>query len=129
MKIRVFESQDNTDNNATRFALNISNVFDIKSIVNELAQHDIQVEFDTKRHIKGDIWALPVYVPYVGKDLVMNDGRCMAEIFLYADYENRHALAMSRRGADKAIMLLISSVANKHIRKPFTFNKAIRDKL
>lgn len=129
MKIRVIESQASPEQAAEKYSLNLTNIFDIKSIAAELAQYDVTLTYNTKRQIATNIWALPATVSYVSKSAFVKDDKCLAEVFLYADYENKEALAMSRRGADKETMLLVSSVANKHIRKPFKFSKRLREKI
>lgn len=129
MKIRVIESQASSEQAAEKYSLNLTNIFDIKSIAAELAQYDVTLTYETKRQIAPNIWALPATVSYVSKSSFVEDDKCLAEVFLYADYENKEALAMSRRGADKETMLLVSSVANKHIRKPFKFSKRLREKI
>lgn len=129
MKIRVIESQASPEQTAEKYSLNLTNIFDIKNIAAELAQYDVTLTYETKRQIAPNIWALPATVSYVSKSSFVEDDKCLAEVFLYADYENKEALAMSRRGADKETMLLVSSVANKHIRKPFKFSKRLREKI
>lgn len=129
MKIRVIESQASPEQSAEKYSLNLTNIFDIKNIAAELAQYDVTLTYETKRQIAPNIWALPATVSYVSKSSFVEDDKCLAEVFLYADYENKEALAMSRRGADKETMLLVSSVANKHIRKPFKFSKRLREKI
>lgn len=129
MKIRVVESEVIPEENAEKYSLNVTNIFNIKDIAAELSQYDISLTYETKRQVAPNIWALPATVSYVSKNSFIEDDKCLAEVFLYVDYENKEALAMSRRGADKQTMLLVSSVANKHIRKPFKFSKRLRDKV
>ena len=135
MKIKVIESavaddytKDHEVDNAERLSINVANVFDLKVIKAELLQYDINVDFGTKRHIRSDIWAIPVTASASSNEL-FSENTLAAEVYLYVDYENVNALAMSRKGSDKETMMLIASVANKYIREPFVMSKLIRNRI
>lgn len=130
MHIRLIEQKDSIENsNAVRQPMNPANVFDIKSIMNELAPYDVSISVLPQRQAKNDLVAIPLTVSYVANQAFISDEKYAAVVYLYIDYNHKSALAMSRKGSDKQTMLLVSSIANKHIRSPFKFDKTIRNKV
>lgn len=130
MKIYVKESNTESNvQNAQKYSLNPVNIFDIKSIVTELTPYGVEINILPKRQAANNLVAIPVKVSYIGKHAFVNDDKYSAHVNLYVDYENRGAFAMSRGGADKQLMMLLASVANKHIREPFKFDDSIRNKI
>lgn len=108
----------------------IANIFDIKSIQKELEEYDVEIEILPARRWDENIQALYIRAAYQGKDIAkQRDSKDAALVALFVDYSDSTALAMARGGADKQTMLLISSVANKHINAPFKYNKDIRNRL
>lgn len=121
----------NSNNKPNATFRNITNIFDLPNIKKELATHNIvNVEILPKRHLNDNLYAMYIRTPYKGvnKDLSI-DTRDGAKVALIVDYNNNGALALSRSGADKQQMLLISEIANKHIKNPFKLDKSIRNKL
>lgn len=121
----------NSNNKPNATFRNITNIFDLPNIKKELTDHNIvNIEILPKRHLNDDLYAMYIRTPYKGvnKDL-STDTRDGAKVALIVDYDNNGALALSRSGSDKQQMLLISEIANKHIRNPFKLDKSIRNKL
>ena len=109
---------------------NIANVFNIPLIQNELKKkYGIETFVSSKRKWSSDIWYVLISAPYIGKVkdiLTPPEGTVVA---LFVDYSTDSAFAMARKGADKQTMLLISSLANKHINEPFICDSSLRYKL
>ena len=121
----------NSDNKPNATFRNITNIFNLPNIEKELNEHNItNIEILPKRHLTDNLYAIYIRTPYKGvnRDLSV-DSRDGAKVALIVDYDNNGALALSRSGADKQQMLLISEIANKHINQPFKLDKSIRNKL
>lgn len=129
IKLRESGSADTTRSEVRRYNINLSNVFDLKAITKELSLDNIYIDIGVKRHIKEDLWALPVTIPYAGVNTFVHDGKFAAKVYLYADYADRTAFAMSKEGADKRLMLTVATTANKYVREPFVLDSCIRDKI
>lgn len=105
----------------------IANVFDMKAIQKELEKYDVEIEVLPARRQTDNIQALYIRAAYEAPNFIkQRDSKDAALVALFVDYSDSTALAMARSGADKQTMLLISSIANKHINKPFKYNKEIR---
>lgn len=129
--LNKFSPSVNSNNKPNATFRNITNIFDLPNIKKELADHDIvNIEILPKRRLNDNLYAMYIRTPYKGvnKDL-STDTRDGAKVALIVDYDNNGALALSRSGSDKQQMLLISEIANKHIRNPFKLDKSIRNKL
>ena len=129
MKVYV-ENNENFESDDIIFK-NITNVFDLEAIQKELEdKYHVVTEITPKRQISKDLWSIFIRSPYQGKNAkIGNDTKDAAKVALIVDYSTTGAMAISRSGADKQIMLLISSIANKHINEPFKYDKNIRSKL
>lgn len=136
------EENENTDNDTNEKinnskepqektpSKNIANAFDIPAIKSEIEKYDLVIEILPGRKISDDLRAMFIRAPYQGNDgLIGDDKKDAAKVALFVDYSTNGALAMSRSGADKETMIVISSIANKHIKKPFKLDRNIRSKL
>ena len=109
---------------------NIANIFNIPAILNELQEYDItNIEILPTRQLRKHLYAMYMICPYVGIVTNPHRDKYKARIALIVDYDRNTALAVSRSGADKATMILMSSIANKHIEEPFKLDKTIRNRL
>ena len=109
---------------------NIANIFDIPAILDELQKYNItNIEILPVRQLREHLYAMYMICPYMGIVTDQHRDKYKARIALIVDYDTNAALAVSRSGADKATMILMSSIANKHIEKPFKLDKTIRNRL
>lgn len=123
MKIYIESSQDQLEVQET-VTRNIANVFDIDAIKKELEQYDLSIETFPIRRINDKLWAM--YIEAVSRITKGSINKTTARDALIVNYNNNTAMCMPRNGSDKKIMLLISSIANKHIKPPFVYDEAIR---
>lgn len=109
---------------------NIANIFNIPAILDELQEYDISnIEILPARQLSKHLYAMYMVCPYIGIVMSQHQDKYKARVALIVDYDTNTALAVSRSGADKATMILMSSIANKHIEKPFKLDKTIRNRL
>lgn len=108
---------------------NVTNVFDISKIVNQLQRYNISVTFESPRWLNNELRMIIMQSKYRGRVNDLTRTPKPATIALIVDYENETAMAMPRSGSDKQTMLLMSSVANKYINEPFTYDSDIRFKI
>lgn len=126
----LFSAPDNNTSNTAIRSRNIANVFDISRIQKILEEKGIMNEILPMRKIKDNIYAMYIRTPYVGVSTgISKDVKDGARIALVVDYSTNGALAISRSGADKNQMILISSIANKCIKPPFKLDNTLRQKL
>ena len=108
---------------------NIVDVFDIKAIQHELEKHGIKADINPKRKINDKLWAMYIVVPFNGLRSHQVEGPNTARVALMVNFDNNTAFAIPRDGSDKQIMLLISTIANKHIKQPFKYDRNIRNQI
>ena len=123
MKIYIESTQEQPEVNET-VTRNITNVFDIDAIKRELQQYDLSIETFPIRRVNDKLWAM--YIEAVSRINTGSINKVTARDALIVNYDNNTALCMPRNGSDKKIMLLISSIANKHIKPPFVYDESIR---
>lgn len=118
MKIYI-ESSENSRN--------ICNVFNIPLIRSEMQkEYDVEVSISPRRLWSNDIWYMVASIPYVGKQTDITTLHPDTEVGLFVDYASNTAFAMPRRGSHKGSMMLLASVANKHINEPFKVDPSLR---
>lgn len=106
---------------------NITNVFDIEKIQSEMEElYQMQINVSPKRRWSDDIWYILLSAPYIGRVKDLTTESPQTEVRLFVDFENNTAFAMAQGGADKQAMMLLSSVANKHIKEPFKCDSSLR---
>ena len=129
--IKSSETIDDKSSSDRNYFRNIANIFNLTAIQKELRSNGIyNIEFLPKKKLKNNLYAMYIRTPYEGKGLgFTKDQKDGAKVALIVDYENNRALAISRSGADKREMLLISEIANKHINEPFKYDKNIKYKI
>lgn len=129
MKILIKEDLEDLNQKADKICRDVYNAFDIPAIIKELKLYDIQVNIGVRKRINERLFAVPISCEYIQTANKMENDKLDAMVYLVADCSNLTAMAISRYGANKEKMLLISSIANKHIRVPFGYNSNIRKEL
>ena len=109
---------------------NIFNVFDVPLIQSEMNRlYGMELSVSSKRRWSDDIWYVTISAPYIGKSKDLLTEPRYTEVALFVDYESDTAFAMPRGGADKQAMMLLASVANKHILEPFKYDATLRNRI
>lgn len=128
MRIRIRESKEDSVivNNQP---MNPVNAFDLSAITNELLRYGIDISILPQRIVKNNLFVIPIDMNYTSKFSRVDDYKHAALVYLYVDYGDNSAYAMCKEGSDKQSMMLIASVANKHIKEPFKYNKKIRTRI
>lgn len=119
-----------TSDNIKTSKRGIANAFDIKRLRKEIEKYNVITEILPQRQWDDTLYAMYIRAPYQGvNNSLENETKDAAVVALIVDYSDMSALAMARSGSDKEVMMLISSIANKYINKPFKYNTDIRSRI
>lgn len=127
MKIYIENSIPDDNEELIPSARNITNIFDIPAIQKELEGYGVELFISPLRRLRNNLWA--VYVEAISSVELGSYNKITAKVALVVNYDDTTAFAISRGGSDKQLMMLIASVANKHINDPFKYDSNIRYQL
>lgn len=127
MKIYIENSIPDDAKDFRPSARNITNVFDITAIERELEGYDVELSVSPLRKLRDNLWA--VYVEAISSVESGGYNKTTARVALIVNYDDTSAFAMARGGSDKQLMMLIATIANKHINEPFKYDSNIRYQL